>query len=97
MALDATSTADEILAEYKANADWYVEASATKCKLFIVACEMLLGTRPGQTSVDGTMITFTQSTVEKQLERAMKWYQANGGSSGSRVASRRWDMREMRS
>ena len=96
MALDATSTSDEILAEYKGNADWFVENSATKCKLFIVACEMMLGTRPGQTSVDGTMMTFNQGLVEGQLKRALSWYNANGGPSGSRTASRRWDMGSIR-
>ena len=96
MALDATSTSDEILAEYKGNADWYIDNSVTKCKLFIVACEMMLGTRPGQTSVDGTMMAFNQQLVERQLERALAWYRANGGPSGSRVASRRWDMGSIR-
>lgn len=97
MALTATSTPDEIIAEYQSTSGYDLDGSTSNCKLFIRACRLLLGLRPEQTNVDGTGTRFNHSHVERQMMQAERWLAANGGRDGNRVASRRWDMRGLRS
>lgn len=97
MPINSTSSPSEILAVYADNLGYDMDGSVRKAKSFITACRALLALRPDQTTIDGTSQRFDQSQIREELDRAQRWLSRNGGVNGQRTASRRWDMRGLRS
>ena len=74
MALSATSTQEDVIAAYKANARYDFAASATMCQDFIEACRLLLLMLPKIAGLGtrGSM-QLNPDLIQLQLERAEAW------------------------
>ena len=80
MALTGTSTLNDVVTEYLANADYDVSASATKAKLFLVACRFLLILLPSRASSGGASeLEFDPNTIKGEMNAAKSWINANSG------------------
>jgi len=90
MALSSSSTLAEIQAQYDDNADYDVEGSTAKAKLFIEACRMLLRRMMEEVRKGGSSVRDAYQKIENQLDMAIEWWQENDTTTESgevRVAS----------
>lgn len=83
--LSAASTLTQVLAAYDDNASYYEDGSIPKCKAFITACRIILRRRPkraraGGATGQGEEIELDLVLIQKELDRAMEWLEAAGGS-----------------
>lgn len=83
--LSSASTDQQVWNAYDDNASYAEDASVSKAKSFITACRILLRRRPTAMTVDGNVVAFSASSIEKELEDAQHWLaqnntSANGGS-----------------
>lgn len=86
MALDASSTIDEIVAQYIDSSLYDVNGSVAECRDHIQACRILLVKRPASITTDGVSTRFNSAAVESDLGRALSYYSAkNGGRSRVRT------------
>lgn len=70
MSLTSSSTLDQVLAEYKANADWSTEQSLAKAKAFVVACRYLLVMRPESARRGTESFEWSAEVIQQQLNEA---------------------------
>jgi len=75
------TTLQSILSDYESNADYRETSSVTKALAFISACTKLLVKLPARSSGGGSEVEIDTALVEKQLDRAEQWVQANRSSS----------------
>lgn len=84
-ALTSASTDQQVWDAFDNNADYDIDASATKAQYFVQACRILMRRRPVRISADGTSADFDGSAIQKMLDSAREWLalnntSANGGS-----------------
>ena len=81
-----TPTLATARAAYLDNASYDADSSATKCRLFIVACRQLLVLLPSSaTGPQGTVAEFSMESVRVELSLAQAWLSANDESNDPRV------------
>ncbi len=81
MALDSTSTYTDVKAQYQNNADYDIDGSVTKARLFIEAIRHLLGIVRAQraTGVDGGG-EYEMAPLDQQMNDARAFVRDNSGS-----------------
>lgn len=77
--LTASSTRDDVLAAYRANADYETDPSGGKAAAFVQACRYLL-LYPVRSRGAQTEVQWDPLQVQRQLERAAAWLEALQGS-----------------
>lgn len=77
MAIDSTSTQEDIVAQYLDNIGYDHAASATSAKLFIQACRAMLVMHPATWSQSSTSITFDPRLWQQQQQAAEQWLAVN--------------------
>jgi len=85
MALSESSTLANAKAQYLGNLGWKTEASVTKAKAFIEACEALLLLLPTRTrrGKAGMEVEMNVDHIRQRLEAAERWLAANGSTGGA--------------
>ena len=78
MPLSSASTADEIVAAYRDNADYDITASRTKAGVFIQACRFILAD-PSRMTAGEHSLEFSTTQIAEQLNRAELWWRNSRG------------------
>lgn len=83
MAVTSASTLAAVEAQFDDNADYDIEGSAAKAKLFIQAGRILLRRYRSSASQRGTTFSRDMGALEAQLDAAVTWYRAKTGSAAN--------------
>ena len=97
--LNAQSTNEEVWESYDDNVSYEEDSSASKCRAFITAANILLRRRPARSVVGGADIQFDSKAVSDQLAYARSWLANNPGTSAalpSRPAVIHWNLSNVR-
>jgi hypothetical protein len=81
MSVDSSSTLPEVQAAYDDNASYAEDKSVAKAKLFVTACRILLRRTPEESGTRESHFKMSTSLIQKELEAARDWLQANDASS----------------
>jgi len=96
MSLDESSTFDEALTEYRACADWDLDADPAKARRFVVACRHLL-MRPSLAGKGSSQVAFDHKQVAAEMRTAKGFIAASSATVGTgAVAVRHADLRGFR-
>ena len=99
MSLSSTSTDAEVRAAYEDNADYDVEASPTKAKLFIQACRIRLSRMQDEVAHGDVRVRESYEKFANQLKSAVTWWQSNDTTATAatqRASVRHPDLRDIR-
>ena len=100
MSLTSSSTDAQVRAAYDDNADYDIEGSVVKAKLFIQACRILLGRIQRSVRHSDAQVDEEYQKISDQLKMAMNWWTANDTAATPAVQQasvRHFDFRNVRS
>jgi hypothetical protein len=86
LSLSSTSTDAQVWAAFDDNASFEEDHSTAKATSFVTACRILLRRRPISIATDGTQVQFDAAVIDRELQRARTWLQANSAATGPRYA-----------
>lgn len=78
----SSTTLAELKSLYQANCSWEEDGSVAKAKTFVTVCKALLLQLPKQSGKGGASMSLNPELIEKEMERARAFIQANGSING---------------
>jgi hypothetical protein len=77
MSIDETSTLSEVLAEYRANLDYDIDGSVTKCKAFIRAARHLIALCLDEATKGDETVRESVGRYQRAHDEAVSWWSSN--------------------